>query len=297
MAASNARSLLLFSAGGLAGLVLAGLGMVSTTPATSGVVPVPPGAIARVNAGVILWSDFRTQLEAEHGVTAEAATAEQRHAVLEAMLAEELLVQRGLEIGLPASHPAVREALVAGVQEQIAADLQARAPDEAELRARWQRDAQRYASVPVLRLRHFFARAAPGEDLAAFATRIEAAAQALRGGGDVAAIAAAHGLREDPRPNAAEQPEAAVLRLLDASLHAMARSLGPGEVSAPLAADGALHLLVGVVNRPAVPLPFDAVRQRVLADERLAVRERMSADYVRFLRGRAEIVTTELTAP
>ena len=192
---SDARSLLPFSAGALVGLVSAGLGLFGATPAASGVVPIPPGAIARLNAGVILWSDFRTQLEVEQGVTAEAATAEQRHEVLEAMLAEEVPVQRALEIGLAASHPAVREALVAGVQEQIAADLQARAPDEAKLRARWRRDAQRYASVPVLRLRHLFATAVPGKNPAVFAMCIEAAAQALRNGGDVATVAAARGLR------------------------------------------------------------------------------------------------------
>ncbi|WP_203073986.1 peptidylprolyl isomerase [Falsiroseomonas ponticola] len=293
----EARSLGLLAAGALAGLGLAAIGLFDATAAPAEAVAVPPGALARVNDGLILRSDFAAQLEAEHGVTPDAATPAQRQAVLEAMLAEELLVQRGLEVGLPASHPAVREALVAAVQEQIAADAQARTIEEAALRERWQRDASRYASEPRLGLHLLSATPTPEEPLAALASRVEAAAAALRAGEPAGEVAARFGLQADPRLDGTPQPEAAILRLLAPSLHAAARAIAPGEVPAPIAANGALHLLRGGAREPARLLPFETVRTRVLADARREAREALYAEYLRFLRARATILLAEGAAP
>lgn len=293
----EARSLGLLAAGALAGLGLAGIGLFDATASPAETIAVPPGALARVNAGLILLSDFTAQLEAEHGVSPDTATPAQRQALLDAMLAEELLVQRGLEIGLPASHPAVREALVAAVQEQIAADAQARTIEESALRERWQRDASRYASEPRLGLHLLSATPAVEEPLAALASRVEAAAAALRAGEPASEVAARFGLRADPRLDGTPQPEAAILRLLAPSLHAAAQAIAPGEVLAPIAAGGALHLLLGGAREPARLMPFETVRARVLADARREAREALYAEYLRFLRARATILLAEGSAP
>lgn len=297
----EARSLGLLAAGALAGLGLAGIGLFDATasPAESPrqAIAVPPGALARVNAGLILRTDFDAQLQAEQGVSPEAATPAQRQAVLDAMLAEELLVQRGLEIGLPASHPAVREALVAAVQEQIAADAQARTVEEAVLRERWQRDASRYATVPLLGLHHLIATPQDEEPLEALAIRVGAATTALRAGTPLQVVATTFDLRQDPRLDGTPQPEAAIFRQLNPALHALARRIAPGEVSDPTAAGGTLHLLVGRAREPARPLPFDTVRARVLADARREARDALTAEYLRFLRARATILVAEGATP
>ena len=55
------------------------------------------------------------------------------------MLAEELQVQRGLEIDLPSFDPDVRAAMVAGVQLEVAADVMAQQPTEQQLRGYYAR--------------------------------------------------------------------------------------------------------------------------------------------------------------
>ncbi len=75
----------------------------------------PPEDVALVNGRQILRSDFLTQTQVESGVTFEETTQAQRRKVLNEMIDEELLVQRGLEIDLAATDPDVRAAMVAGV--------------------------------------------------------------------------------------------------------------------------------------------------------------------------------------
>ncbi|HEV7441990.1 MAG TPA: hypothetical protein VGO18_05305, partial [Steroidobacteraceae bacterium] len=138
------RSLILLAVGALAGLVLAGYALFTAPGTTTG--KVPQGAIALVNHRQILLSDYRGQLQNLYGVSLEKAALAQRKAVLESMISEELLVQRGLEIDLPATDPSVREALVAGVELTSAADIDARKPAEGELRAWFTAHRDKYTS-------------------------------------------------------------------------------------------------------------------------------------------------------
>lgn len=133
VAAAARRSLLLPLAGLVVGLALAGWSVFTTRAAQAGAVPAH--AVALVNQKLILASDFRTQVEVLHGVPFDQATPAQRAEVLQSMVDEELLVQRGLEANLPDSDPDVRAALVGAVENQIGLPLRAHEPGEQELRA------------------------------------------------------------------------------------------------------------------------------------------------------------------
>jgi hypothetical protein len=131
--APTRRSLLLPLLGLFVGLALAGWSVFSTRAAQGSAVPAH--AVALVNQKLILASDFRTQVEVLHGVPFDQATPSQKAEVLQSMVDEELLVQRGLEARLPDSDPDVRAALVGAVENQIGLPLRAREPSEQELRA------------------------------------------------------------------------------------------------------------------------------------------------------------------
>lgn len=131
-ASASRRSLLLPLMGLFIGLALAGWNVFTTRAEQGGAVPAH--AVALVNQKLILASDFRTQVEVLHGLPFDQATPAQQQEVLQSMVDEELLVQRGLEARLPDSDPDVRMALVGAVEGQIGLPLRVHEPTEAELR-------------------------------------------------------------------------------------------------------------------------------------------------------------------
>ena len=90
------RAVLLYAAGALAGLGIAGYGLFTASGTTTH--SVPPEDMALINQRPILRSDFITQLETETGKTFGSPRRAQKLRVLDEMVREELRVQRGLEL-------------------------------------------------------------------------------------------------------------------------------------------------------------------------------------------------------
>lgn len=280
----------MLAAGALIGLVLAGYALFTAPGSTTD--KIPQGAIALVNHRQILLSDYRSQLQNLYGVSLEKATPAQRKAVLESMIAEELLVQRGLEIDLPATDPAVREALVGGVELTSAADIDARKPGEAELRAWFAAHRDKYTSNGSMLLRDLVVPVGHGVS-AEQSSRIAASAvQALRQGMTAKEAIARFGLKEASGSSAEEQIDIAVARALGDDLFAVARGLDAGAVGAPVTRPDGIHVLFMERRRREVPLEFDAARDRVASDLKRDAVDQAHAEYVRFLRGKAEVLLT-----
>jgi hypothetical protein len=284
------RSLVMLAAGALAGLVLAGYALFTAPGSTTD--KIPQGAIALVNHRQILLSDYGSQLQNLYGVSLEKATLAQRKAVLESMISEELLVQRGLEIELPATDPAVREALVAGVELTSAADIDARKPGEAELRAWFAAHRDKYTSNGSMLLRDLVLPIGRGLSAEQSSRIAERAALGLRKGMTSKEAIARFGLRDAGRSGAEEEIDIAVARALGDDLFAVARRLAAGEVSDPVTTPDGIHVLIMERRRREVPLEFDAARDRVASDLKRDAVDQAHAEYVRFLRGKAEVLLT-----
>ena len=284
------RSLALLAFGALVGLALAGYALFTAPGTTTDVVP--QGAIALVNHRQILLSDFRSQLQNLYGVALEKASVAQRKEVLESMISEELLVQRGLEIDLPATDPSVREALVSGVELTGAADIEARKPAEAELRAWFVAHRDKYTSNGSMLLRNLVMPVDHGLSAEQASKVAEGAARALRKGMTSREAIAGFGLKDAGSSGAQEQLDIAIARALGDDLFAVAKRLAAGEVSEPVAMPDGIHVLVMEKRRPEVPLEFDAVRERVASDLKHDAVDRAHVEYVRFLRGKAEVRLT-----
>ena len=282
------RSLIMLALGAVTGLLLAGYALFTAPETTSD--KIPQGAIALVNQRQILLSDYRTQFQNLYGVPPEQGSPDHREAVLESMVAEELLVQRGLEINLPATDPSVREALVAGVELASAADIEARKPGDAELRAWFDAHRSRYASNGSMRLRDLVVPPATGKPARAPLAIAGRAMDALRKGMGLAAVQARFGLEDSSRPVAGEQLDLAVARTIGPELFAVARGLGAGEVSDPVARPDGIHVLVMQTRHREVPLEFDAVRDRVASDLKREAIDKARAEYVRFLRAKGDVL-------
>src|SRR5262249_60782483 len=82
-------------------------------PAVTSGHALPPGAAARVNDALVSADDYARSLDALERDRRGGAVPSDRRLVLDRMIDEELLVQRGLELGLARQDARVRRDLTA----------------------------------------------------------------------------------------------------------------------------------------------------------------------------------------
>jgi len=218
----------------------------------------PPGQVAQVNGRAILMSDFVSQVQTLSGQPFAQTALAQRRRVLDDMVREELFVQRALEMDFAATDSDTRNALVAALEQQVVAEVELAPPDDAQLRAWFERHAQDFQSIGSMRLRWWSA----GPQASQQALR--QALVAVRGGAAVEATLAQAGLQRQPLGDEDLYDE--VLRAkLGPALLEQARLLATGAVSEPLrGADGSVHVLQMLAHQPARPRPFEQARADVL---------------------------------
>jgi parvulin-like peptidyl-prolyl isomerase len=276
------RTLWLSAAGAVLGLLLGGYALFTAEGTTTQAVP--PQDVALVNNRPILQSDFVTQVQAETGAAFKDATPSDRRRVLQEMVDEELLVQRGLDVDLAASDPDVRSAMVAGVNLQVDAEVLASLPDEAALRAYYAANRDRYAIDGSMDLRDLLLR--PGADPVA---AHRALADALRRGVSVDAAAGPSGFTDSRRLGHGDNYDFGVKAKLGMPLYQAAAALRDGGISAPLVNGGATHILVMIHRTPIRQQAFDAARDQVFQDYQRDARARVERRNLDFLRSRADI--------
>jgi len=274
------RSVTVFAVGAVIGLVMAGFALF-TAKGTSTLV-VPPEDVALVNQQPVSRSDFYLQLKALDSVDFDHATRDQRKQVLDQMIREELFVQRGKELDVASVDPDVRTAMVAAVEQGIAADVIASRPSDEKLQAYFKAHQDKYSSEGSMTVR----------DLVFPPANAAAAAAALRAGGKVEAVAAQYGGKDSGRVDGEEFYFAAKIHLGDA-MFAAARVLAPGQASAPTPSGDGVHVLYMVANRPPAPKPFEEARASVLNDYQKEAIARLQNGDESFFRKRANVLIAQ----
>ena len=287
------RSMVLCAIGAVVGLAIAGVGLFSARGTATH--NVPPEDIALVNQRPVLRSDFVTQLEGETGESFDQATRAEKLKVLDEMIREELLVQRGLELDFAETDQMTRNALAMAMDQQALAEATTSQPSEQQLREFFNKSPARYASDGILTVRHLVLVAASGGAGGGAASGGEQAMQkaheavsALRANTPVEAVIAKFGLTE-PRNDGDEFYFAAKIHLGDA-VYAQALRMKEGEVSEPLQAADGIHIVQVIKDKVPVPLSFEHARLQVLTDLKNAQQERLMAATMKFLRERSKIL-------
>lgn len=288
---SSGRSLFLFAAGAIFGLALAGYSLLSAKGTSTGFIP--PEAIALVNQKVILRSDFINQTQAEIGSLFKETTAEQRQKVLNEMIDEELLVQRGLEVGLPASDPDVRSALAAGVNLQVDADVLAKQPTEIELQDYFNEHRDRYAGEGVMRIHDLILPVPAGQTIDSFRSSADQAVADLKNGKPLESVIQTYGLKESGAIDQSDNYNFAVAAKLGDILYAEAAKLNSGDISPPVLKLGNLHILVMVSRRLPPTVDFNTVRDRIWLDVQRDARSQVEQANLSYLRGKADIILAQ----
>ena len=281
------RSLLIYAVGALTGLALAGFALFTAKGTT--VKSFPPEDVALINGRQILRSDFRTQTQIEAGVPFDQTTQAQRQKVLNEMIDEELLVQRGLEIDLAATDPDVRSAMVAGVDLQVDADVIAQQPTQAQLLDYYNRHIDKYSTDGVMRVLDLAMPIGTGklEDAVA---RAQQASKEINAGAPLQTVEAKYGLKDSGRIDAGDNFDFAVKAKLGPDIYAAVKDLKPGQASAPVKQPDGLHVVVVTKRLVSVKLDFAKAQDEVWQDYKKDARDANERANLKYLKSRADIV-------
>jgi hypothetical protein len=292
--ASVRRSLLFLAIGALIGLAIAGYGLFTAKGTRSR--SVPPEAVALVNQRPILRSDFMTQAQVQFSMPFAELTREQRLMTLEDMVAEELRMQRGLEIDLPSYDPDVRSALVAGVELEVAADVLAQQPTPEQLHIFYEANKSKYSSEGLMRLRDLIVTESSARDRKAALAAARTATAALRGGVALAGVMQRYNLNDsgvfvnNGKVDTDEIFDFAAEAKLNPGLFEALKPMNAGEVSEPLEMADGVHLLYVATRRRSVAQGFEGAANQVWSDYKAAAQARVNKGNLEYLRKRADIL-------
>lgn len=259
----------------LAGLALAAGDLLQGGPGGE----LPPQAVARVGEVYISGERYAQLLHDLASDRREPLAEDDRRFVVQRLIDEELLIQRGLDLGLAVSEPGVRKSLAASVIAQVAAEAAAAPVAEAALRDLYRADPGFFAVDGRYRVRWF----TPDQPGAAGHAR----AAAVRGAWEAGAAAGfAHG--SVPLPDSL-LPPAKLQDYLGAELTRQVMRLAPGQIVGPVHAGGAWHVLQLLDHEAGAVPTYAAARSMVEAEYRRRRGDAALRDYLRRLRGEAEI--------
>jgi len=255
-------SFVLLALGAATGIAAAGYGMLQSGEASS----LPEGTVARVN-GATISADTYTRLVAGYeSDTREAASPEMRARILDRLVEEELLVQRGLELGLAESDRRVRADIVQAVIRAAIAEAESAAPTERELRAFYEEQREFFTTPGRLRIAQLFVRVKDAADDAPARARAEQARARLAAGAELAAVRAALGDAEVSVTPDALLPPAKLREYVGPSVLRLALEAELGVWSAPVRSGAGYHVLSVVEREPASTPPLEEIREQVQAE-------------------------------
>lgn len=285
-AGRNRRAERVLLAGIVAGLALAAAGLAGSGPGPGE--EIPAGAVALVNGRAILEDDYRRLLA---GLAADRRTPlepEDRRHVLDRLVEEELLVQRGLELGLVRSDRRVRGELVSSVIAAVVSEAESREPGEDELRRFYGENRDYFTRPGRARVREILVRRG-GEGPEAVRARAQEAVRRLRAGEPFDAVAAALGDRSPvPVPDAL-LPPAKLREYLGPTATLRVLGLEVGGVTEPVSTGSGYRVVQLVEREPPFVPPFEEIEDLVRSEWRRRAGDGALRSYLEELRRRADV--------
>ena len=277
----------LLALGAATGVLIAAAGLVGH--AGTGGRGLPAGAVARVNGQLITADEYGRVVAGLAADRRDGVDAEMRRQVLGRLIDEELLVERGLELGLARRDARVRKDLTAAVIDTVVAASADPEPSPADVEAFSRERPDLLRRPGRLRVRQVWCRAATAADDAP--ARAREAAERWRHGEAFDAVRDAVGDAElAPLPDAL-LPPAKLLDYLGPTALRAALALAPGTVSDPVRSRTGYHVLQVVERRDDDDVPPAELRAELVAELRRRRGERALRAYLDGLRRRGDVET------
>ncbi|MCP5058626.1 MAG: hypothetical protein GY937_18145 [bacterium] len=290
---SERRPVVLLGLGAVLGVAVAAWGLLSTDPTVGAL---PGAAIARVNGTLISSEDFQSLVSGLESDTRQAVSDEMRKRVLDRMIDEELLVQRGMELGLVESDRRVRANITSAMVRMVVVDAEDQPTEEDELRAFYAEEAGFFTQPGRLRVRQVFIRVRRGEDDQAGQARAEAARAAWVGGESLTEVRKTHGdVEVSPVPDAL-LPPAKLREYVGPTALRTVMDMSKGEISQPVRSGTGYHVFL-LLDREEERVPsYEEISELVRKEWVRRSGDRALRTYLDDLRARADVVLGE-TAP
>ncbi len=282
----------LLAVGALLGIALAAHGVVA---GGNGDEPVElaKDIVARVNGKPVARADYERALAGVAAVRQGKVSPATKKHVLDRLIDEELLVQRGMELGLAERDRKVRLDLSAAVIDLIVArGRQQPIPNEAKLRQFYEQQGHLFTRATALRLEHGFVQRREGESRQEAAARAQRLQQRLDDGQPWSALGTLQDSPPAPVP-AGMLPLAKLRDYLGPSVTKAAAALPVGTVSLPIEAAGCWHI-VRVLERKLASKPeLESIRAQVLAEWQRSAGDRRLRDFLKRRRAAAQVDIAE----
>ncbi|MEH6551305.1 MAG: peptidyl-prolyl cis-trans isomerase [Pseudomonadales bacterium] len=274
------RANLLLATGALIGIILAASGILQDSTGQ-----LDKHTLANVNGKTISKAEYLGYIDRlEQEKRSPMTTADRRH-VLDRMIDEKLLLDRGQQLGLPDSSAPVRKLIVQQVMQSAVSNVSAEQPSDKQLKQFYQDNIGYFTFPPRAHVRRLVFRNHAESSAEQRATQ---AYQLLRAGGALSdAIAMADtdllGLPGELLPRQK------LLQYLGPSQTDKAFTLENGEISAPIADNGQYVLLIMLQRQDSQARPFDDIRELVISEYERRQGDQALADYLEDLREQANI--------
>ena len=281
------RSLGLLASGAALGIALAAAGLLA--PDRDRATALPEGAVALVNGAAIRGENFERLVAGLESDTREPANADDRRHVLDRMIDEELLVQRGVELGLTQYDRRVRANLVVAVIAAVTTEAEEREPTARELRDFYAENRDFFTRPGRQRVRQIFFRVANPAEQESASARASEARQRIGAGESFADVRGALGDDEvSPLPDVA-LPAIKLREYLGPTALRSISSLEVGQVSQPVRSGVGFHLFEVVEREPMRTPALDQIDAQVRAEWTRRRGERALRAYLDELRDRADV--------
>ena len=255
---------------------------------------IPRGAVASVNGVLILQADYAAELQRIAQGTGRPVSARDKQRAVEHLVQQELLIARGIELGLVRGDAPTRSALLAAVAATERAGAKPSTPTPEELERYYRAAGDQLQQPGKLRVRQLSYRVLNESTRASTHARAVDAVQRLRAGEPFEQVRVATAAYAGPDPLPDRLLSVAELReqIGPAALSA-ALALQPGQVSDVLGSGPVLRVLM-LLERgdPELP-PLQAIRADVQRRYQLQAGDRALAERIAELRKRALIRVAE----
>jgi parvulin-like peptidyl-prolyl isomerase len=266
-------SLRLLAAGVGLGAVLVGFNLFAIPPSEPS--ELSPGIAALVNGRPISMEDYGRVIASFEADRREPTTAEDRARLLDRLVEEELLVQRGIAVDLPTYDDAVRSVLVQSMIATTLAVSQAIEPKERDLRAYYQENRAFFTLAPQLHVRVY---------------RFSSLSDAQAAKSDVSQL---------PNPDRIVPdgllPSLKLREYLGPTVLQETLKLNPGDLSKPIEVPSGVLLIELVDNQPGSVAPYEDIKTQVAMAYQTASDEKTLRETIDRLKKQADIsrVSTE----
>jgi len=285
----SARAIYLLVAGAFVGLVFAGYGAFVSAPDTA--LTSDQSVAAYVNNSVVTEEELARAIEAASAGRRNELTNEGQRRILSRLIDEELLTQRGIEIGLVEQDRSVRKSIVNAMVQFILSENQSKQVTDAELKSFYQEN-QNFFAVPErfhVRRLYIDKTAAPS----AVQEKLQEISRAMAGNDDFAEIIAQLGDSVVLKIPDLPLPKVKLIEYLGPTIVEQVIGLNDGEISAPIETTSGVHMIQMIDRVAANPRPFEEMRNQITAEYHRRLDEKAMRSYLDWLRENGDITVVE----